>query len=126
MEVYMHTNGKIALAAGGLALTAAGGIAAWIIMGNIEYSAPAAEIYQNGELLRTLPLSEDTEFTVDYENGYNVITVRNGKICVSKADCPDKICVNMGEISGGTPIVCLPHRLEIRVVNGNSNTDADI
>lgn len=122
----MNTNGKIAIAAGILTLIAAGGIAAWIIMTNIEHTDPAAEIYLNGELFKTLPLSADTELTVDCGNGYNVITIRGGKISVSEADCPDKVCVNMGEISGGTPIVCLPHRLEIRVVNGNNDTDADI
>lgn len=122
----MRTNVKIAIAAGILALTASGGIAAWIIMMNIGYTDPAAEIYQNGKLLGTLPLSEDTEFTVNCENGYNVITIRDGKISVSEADCPDKVCMSMGEISGGTPIVCLPHRLEIRVVNGKNDTDANI
>lgn len=122
----MRTNRKIAIAAGGLALVAAGGITVWIIMGNVKYIEPAAEIYQNGELLNTLPLSENTELTVECENGYNVITIRSGKVSVSDADCPDKVCVNMGEISGSTPIVCLPHRLEIRVVNGKSDTDAVI
>ena len=95
-------------------------------MGNAEYVDPTAEIYRNGELLKTVKLSENTEFTVDCENGYNVITVCNGKISVSAADCPDKVCVSMGEISGGMPIVCLPHRLEIVVVNGKSDTDVNI
>ncbi len=122
----MGTNVKISIFSGMLALAAAGGIAVWITMGNIEHTNAAAEIYQNGKLLKTIPLFEDTEFTVNCENGYNVITVCNGKISVSKADCSDKVCVNMGEISGGTPIVCLPHRLEIQVINGKSDINANI
>lgn len=122
----MHTNGKIAIASVILGLIAVGGIAIWIIAGNSKLDAPAVEIYQNGELFSTLPLSEDTEITVNCENGYNVVTIRDGKVFVSNADCPDKICMNMGEFSGSTPIICLPHRLEIRVVNSKSDTDANI
>ncbi len=122
----MHTNRKIAFAASVLALIAAGGITAWILMNNVEYDNPVAEIYQNSKLLRIVPLDENSEFTIKCEIGYNVITVSNGKISVSSADCPDKVCVDMGEISGGAPIVCLPHQLEIRVVNGKSAADTDI
>lgn len=122
----MHTNGKIAFAAGGLALVAVGGVVAWIIMNNVNYEDPVAEIYQNSKLLKIVPLNENSEFTVNCEIGYNVITISNGKISVSAADCPDKVCVDRGEISGGAPIVCLPHRLEIRVVNGKSVVDVDI
>ena len=42
--------------------------------------------------------------------------VRAGAIRVSEADCPDKICVGMGWLTDGAfPIVCLPHRLMIRL-----------
>lgn len=122
----MSTNVKIAIAAAGLVLAAAGGIAAWCIMANTQHIDPVAKIYQNSELVKIIPLSEDTEFTVKCNDGYNVITVHNGKISVSEADCPDKVCISTGEISGGLPIVCLPHRLEILVTNGENKTDADI
>jgi len=67
------------------------------------------------------------EFTIDCGSGHNTVTVRGGTISVTEADCPDKVCVRTGAISGGTvPIVCLPHRLEIRVVNGADSVDAEI
>ncbi len=84
-----------------------------------------AAIYQDGELLRRIDLKEDTEpyeFTVEYESGSNVIRVEKNRISVADADCPDKICVNTGAIPGNTDtIVCLPHRLEIRL----EETDID-
>lgn len=108
-------------------LAAAAGIVIWLVMLNVPRTDPAAEIYQNGVLLKTLPLSDDREFTVECENGYNIVKVENGTVCVSEADCPDKVCVHTGAISGGAvPIVCLPHRLEIRVVNGKDSVDAVI
>ena len=117
-------NRKIVIAAVISAVVALAGIAAFVIMNNAGFSAPKAEIYQNGELIKTVELSENTEFTVTCAEGFNVITVEDGKICVSSADCPDKVCVKQGKISGAVPIVCLPHRLEIRVVDGDDGVDA--
>ena len=115
---------KIIAAAAVLALAAIVGIVAFVLMESAEMNDPTAEIYQNSKLVKTVSLSENTEFTVYCEDGFNVVTVENGKICVSSADCPDKVCVRQGKISGAVPIVCLPHRLEIRVVNGDNKTDA--
>ena len=79
-----------------------------------------ADIYQNGILLRTIPLSSVTEketFTVHGEHGEeNVIEVRPGSIAVISASCPDQICVHQG-FRGDTllPITCLPNRLVIQI-----------
>lgn len=77
-----------------------------------------AEIYSDGELIRTIVLSETAfpySFTVEGENGKNVVSVEAGRICVSEADCPDQICVHQGWQSGGAaPIVCLPNKLVIQ------------
>ena len=116
---------KIAFGVAGLALLAGALIAVWFAMRGAYTEAPAAEIRLDGALVRTVPLSEDAEFTIDCKNGYNTVTVSNGSISVTAADCPDKVCVKTGAISGGgVPIVCLPHRLEIVVINGNDDLDA--
>lgn len=110
-----------------VAVLAIAGIIAYIMMKNVSTENPTAEIYQNGELIRTVPLSEDCEFTVTCAEGSNTVTVKDGAVMISAADCPDKVCVKTGAINGGAvPIVCLPHRLEIRVVNGDSDADAAI
>ena len=73
-----------------------------------------AEITSNGQLLRTVDLRIDQEFTVTTENGgTNVVTVKDGKIAVTEANCPDHYCMDRGFVSGGTPIVCLPNTLVI-------------
>ncbi len=107
----------IALAA--LLVIAAAGIAAWFVMKNAERDDPTAEIIQDGKVLKTVPLSENAEFIIKCDGGYNTVSVKDGAVMISAADCPDQVCVRTGAISGGAvPIVCLPHRLEIRVVNG--------
>ncbi len=76
-------------------------------------------IYSNGELVRTIDLKAENEmtFTISSANGgYNVISVKNGSISVTDADCPDKICVYTGAVSDGVqPIVCMPNKLVIRI-----------
>ncbi|MCM1166853.1 MAG: NusG domain II-containing protein [Lachnospiraceae bacterium] len=118
-------NKKIAILTAIAAFAAAAGIVVWLIMRGAARVNPAAEIYLNGELLKTVPLSEECEFVVDCGEGHNTVKVHNGAVSVTEADCPDKVCVRTGAVSGGTvPIVCLPHRLEIRVVNGADGIDA--
>lgn len=120
-------NRVIAIAAAVLTIAAVGGIIVWLIMTHSPVDNPTAEIYLNGELLKTVPLDEDREFTIECGNGYNTIIINNNSVRVSDADCPDKVCVNTGAISGGAvPIVCLPHKLEIYIVNGESAPDAII
>jgi hypothetical protein len=75
--------------------------------------ASRVDIVSSGTVVRTVDLSIDQEFTVETEGGYNVITVKDGKIAVTEASCPDHYCMARGFCSGGTQIVCLPNRLVI-------------
>lgn len=82
-----------------------------------------AEIYLDGELLHRLPLDTPVELTVtgDYSN---TLTVRDGRIGVTASDCPGGDCVHSGPIgTSGRSIVCLPNRLEIRVVSAPGDVD---
>ena len=65
------------------------------------------------------PLAKDGTFTVDCGDGeYNRVVVEDGYVFVSEATCPDKICVQTGKVNqAGDSIVCLPHRLVVRVEN---------
>lgn len=99
---------------------------AWLIY-NYRQEDAVAEIYKNGELIKSVVLedSKDFEFTVGDENEYNVIQVKDGSIGVVSASCPDKICISRGFVSGGVmPIVCLPNDLVIEIKGGESE-DAD-
>ena len=73
-----------------------------------------AEIYSDGKLVKTVALSVDQEFTVDDKN---TVTVQDGKIAVTWANCPDGYCVRRGFCSSGGDIVCLPNRLVIKFVD---------
>ena len=56
--------------------------------------AARAQIVSDGNLVAVLDLNTPQEFTVSTERGTNTVTVRDGKIAVTHADCPDQYCVS--------------------------------
>lgn len=81
------------------------------------------EVYQDGALIETVSLERDTEFTV--EGAYrNTVRVSGGKVSICDSDCPTQDCVRSGAISRpGRVLVCLPNRLELRLVGGGQDVD---
>lgn len=76
-----------------------------------------ATVYVDGEAVRTIDV--DTKpgvYTIETKYGFNVIDVSDGGVCVSDADCPDRLCVKMGrQYNDLVPIACLPHHLVIQI-----------
>ena len=76
-----------------------------------------ARITSRGEVLKTVDLRIDQEFTITTDTGFNTVTVRDGHIAVTAADCPDHYCIDRGFCNSGTQIVCLPNRLVIEFLD---------
>lgn len=89
--------------------------------------ARKAVLYQDGKVLRRIPLTKDAEETFTIEGsggGFNTIRIADGKIGIIDADCPDQLCVKMGMISSTAyPISCLPHRLVIQIEDDTANKE---
>jgi len=84
-----------------------------------------AEVYVEGNLYKKLSLEENQSITIKTKNGYNVIEIKDGRAFMSDADCPDKICLNSGEISlPGRSIVCLPHKVYV-IIKGEQKDEID-
>ncbi len=87
-------------------------------------AAPYAEIISDGQLIQVVDLKIRQEIHVATDNGgENTITVRDGKIGVTQANCPDHYCMERGMCSSGMQIVCLPNRLIIRF-RGQQSVDS--
>lgn len=87
-----------------------------------------AEIYQDGVLIRSIPLHEVSQtytFTVTADNGAsNEIEVRPDSIGILSASCPDKLCVQQGFIhSSLLPVTCLPNHLVIQLKKTDTAQD---
>ncbi len=76
--------------------------------------ADSVTVFSDGQKLYVLSLHTDQTLTVRSANGTNIITVQNGKIAVTQADCPDGHCMARGFCDSGAQIVCLPNRLVIQ------------
>lgn len=78
--------------------------------------ADQAEIWSDGVLVKTVSLSQEQSFVVRSQAGENTVTIRDGKIAVTRSDCPGGDCMAQGWQEGGRAIICLPNRLVIRFV----------
>ena len=86
-------------------------------------TATHAEILSGGELVQTVDLRVDREILVRSDNGgENLVAVKDGKIGVVDATCPDHYCMHRGFCNSGAQIVCLPNKLVIRFV-GETEVD---
>ena len=89
------------------------------------YTRPAVsdgkvEVAVDGEVVMTLPLSEDTEVTISgFDGGENLLVISDGKAEIESASCPDGVCVRHYAISrDGESIICLPNRVVVTIRGG--------
>ena len=103
-----------------LSLILAAGIAGSVLV----FTAPSGDTVQilsDGKTLYTFDLSATEDMTLEIPCGdhINVVEIRDHRIRVASADCPDLTCVRMGWLSSAAmPIVCLPHHLVITYADG--------
>lgn len=75
-----------------------------------------AVITVDGKAFGEYLLSEDQEINVSTKLGQNKVQIKDGKISVISADCPDRYCVEHVAVdSVGETVVCLPHRVVIEI-----------
>ena len=76
-----------------------------------------AVVYVDTKEIARYPLDENITVDIEgYDGGYNTLVIKDGKAYLSDADCPDGLCVGMGEIAyNGQSVVCLPHKVVIEI-----------
>lgn len=102
-------------------------VSVFVISGMGDFTARYCVIEINGsEWARydLAALSEEKIIEIENEYGANTIVVDREGVRVVSSDCPDGLEVKSGKItSSGQSLVCLPHRLVIRL-EGKENADA--
>ncbi len=97
-----------------------------LYLGVRQFAQPGtwAVIEQDGVEIARLPLDQEGDYLVEAESGSNLVCTRAGGVWIQEADCPDQLCVRQGVISDeGGRIVCLPHRLVVRVEGASGPVD---
>ncbi|MGD1076189.1 MAG: NusG domain II-containing protein [Thermodesulfovibrionales bacterium] len=74
-----------------------------------------------GKVMYRYPLDTDRSVKVEGPRGFLTVEIKNKKVRVIEASCPNRLCEKQGWISRGA-IICLPNRISI-VVRGNERPD---
>lgn len=73
-----------------------------------------ATVTQEG-VMKTVSLKKDCE--IELKNA--TLQIKDGKISITKSQCPDLVCVKTGAISReGQSIVCVPNKIVVTVGKG--------
>jgi hypothetical protein len=95
-----------------------------------DHSQYVAVISVDNETVKEITLTDNKgieTFDITQPNGdSNTIEVRDNRIRIKGATCPDQVCVRTGFISKpGKTIVCLPHKvvIEIHSIDGHTNDE---
>ncbi len=92
-----------------------GGSGAWVV------------VTVDGTETARCALSEEQTVTIG-DMDYNVLVIHHGTAEIVESNCGDHTCVRTGTISReGETIVCLPHRLVVRIEGGEASPfDAEV
>ena len=111
-----------------IAAIACVGLVATRLMGANTNADTATVVIRDGEQnVYELPLSQNTTKSVTTDLGTNLIEIKDGRVHVEEADCPNQDCVHQGWIdAAGEQIVCLPHKLTVDIVDESAKTTYDV
>lgn len=115
-ESITYRTGKVEKIIIGLILLGSGLAIFWFKAAVRPDSALAKQalVYRENKLLRQIDLRQDR--VIDVLDGKMQLEVKAGKIRVLQADCPHKVCMNMGWIQySGQTIVCTPNRVLLEI-----------
>lgn len=89
-------------------------------------SGAEVKVSVNNKEYGVYSLDKDQTITIGEDDWENILVIKDGKVNMTKADCPDKICVNHAAISKkGETIVCLPHKVVVEVINQGKTQSGD-
>lgn len=77
----------------------------------------------DGKIVQELDLSKDVdELRFETKHGFNTVEIKDGKVRVKEASCPDLLCVHTGwREHVGQIIVCLPHYFVLKIIGDDVN-----
>lgn len=84
-----------------------------------DYNATYAVITIAGKPYDKIKLTGhkgETEYLIETPKGNNLVLIKDEKIAIIEADCPDKLCTEPGFMEKpGQSLICLPHSLSIAI-----------
>ena len=81
----------------------------------------------DGEERLRRPLVMESSYEIRQDDGsVNVLTIEDGAVWMSEANCRDGLCIRQGKMKNGAKtIVCLPHKVVVRLEGDAPASDHD-
>lgn len=100
------------------------GTVMWFMRNN--QTAERVIVKVDGNTVFSESLDNDAEYkATGYDGGYNTVVIKDKRVYVTEADCPDKVCMNSGAIENpGDTIVCMPHRMVVEIEGSGEQVDS--
>lgn len=103
------------------------GLAGYLLFSSGKESGSMVRVTVDGKVAGEYALSRDDLITVEGVGGSNTFSIRDGKVDMTDADCPDGICVRHAAVfRTRESIVCLPHRLVVEIVSADGDPQEDL
>lgn len=72
-------------------------------------------------------LSENGVYTIKGTKGSDILEVRDGRVHMTEAECPDGLCIKMGWIDKvNDSIICLPNRIVVEIQDKKQEIDVKV
>jgi len=94
----------------------------WLFNENNAEKGKNAVVYVGGEIVKVLPLENDSTFTLPKTD--MTIKVESSQAYISESSCKCKTCIGFGKLTkAGQSAVCLPNRVTV-TIEGEGDVDA--
>ena len=80
----------------------------------------------DGKEVYKTSIKKDQIYQIPEENGTNVMQIKDGKVTMIEATCPDHYCIKQKAVDEhGGSIICLPNKVVIEGENTAEDSDSD-
>lgn len=84
--------------------------------------ADIVTVNKDGKTLEVIRLSDiERPYTIDLKG--NTICIESDGVSMTRADCPDRLCIKQGKIKSGA-IICLPNKVTVEFKKKHGSVDA--
>ena len=85
-------------------------------MSHFNVQGSEAHVFVDGKTVYKIDLGKKDAYAIEVKNGRVVIEVTDGKLYITSADCPRKICVDDSPISmAGESLICIPNNMIVKI-----------
>lgn len=83
-------------------------------------------IYSDGVLYGRYSIHDYNDITIESGKGaYNRIIIDNNEVCMMDANCPDRVCINQGNICNSNDTICCAPNGIVIVIESNIEGEYD-